>query len=257
MTQSNDMNNSFSAIRKQVLGNTNSFQLIDTELCESKLYFASAKFSAISGDHLARALFLNNLLLFILSQEPEHQQFAQKYALKTIQYGRYAVFRTHATDLYVLSYAVLHPDSEQIALRDGRQGVRYLQTLDLDQQMSIEFIRRIAAGTHTSSQATRYLYRLETQLRVRDGRYRLWRREAALWDQVRPAVKAQIIKMMLAEVTRLGGGTVRNSELVTVGLRKLAKKYINTPEPVAETLEPVLVPRTQTLGDLHQRWSGS
>lgn len=251
------MNNSFSAIRKQVLGNTNSFQLIDTELCESKLYFASAKFSAISGDHLARALFLNNLLLFILSQEPEHQQFAQKYALKTIQYGRYAVFRTHATDLYVLSYAVLHPDSEQIALRDGKQGVRYLQTLDLDQQMSIEFIRRIAAGTNTSSQATRYLYRLETQLRIRDGRYRLWRREAALWDQVRPAVKAQIIKMMLTELNRLGSGTVRNSELVTVGLRKLAKKYINTTEPVAETLEPVLVPRTQTLRDLHQRWSGS
>ena len=104
--------------------------------------------------------------------------------------------------------------------------------------------------------ATRYLYRLEIQLRISDGRYRLWRREAAIWAQVRPEIKAKIVKMMLAEARRLGSGTVRNAELVKQGLEKLAQKYINNTNTVAESTETELVeqPEFGTLAQLNQRW---
>ncbi len=249
----------FHSIRKQVLGTQSKYLLLDQELCESRLYFASARFSALTADHAARMLFLSNLILFMMSEEqPEHREYAEKYALKTIQYGRYAVFRTHATDIYALSYAVLHPQGQEISFRDGERGRQYLASLNFDQQMSIEFLRRIAAGTQTSSLATNYLYRLETQLGIRDGRYRQWRRLASVWKQLRPTAKAKALSMMITEARRLGGGSGRNAELVRNGLNKLASKYINTPEKVEEnTVVAETQPEPHSIKHIHQRWTRS
>ena len=248
---------SFSDIRKQVLGNNSRFQLIDTELCESRLYFASARFSALTGDHIARMLMLSNIVLFMLTQEdPALRSYAEKYALKTVQFGRYAVFRTHATDIYALCYAVLHPEGESVFLRDGADGVRHLQSLNFDAKMHIEFLRRIAGGTQTSSLATSYFHRLELQLGIQDGRYRIWRRQAAIWSETRASTKAKMIKFMLAEARRLGGGAGRNAEMVKNGLLPLAQKYINTTESAQEQVEIQSQPPAKQ-PSLHQRWSRS
>jgi len=69
-------------------------------------------------------------------------------------------------------------------------------------------------------------------------------------------MKAKILRSMQTEANRLGSGTVRNAELVKQGLNKLAQKYINSTNTVAESTEPKLVeqPETGPLAQLNQRW---
>ena len=79
-------------------------QLINQDLAESKLFRTTNGFKNLTGREIADMLYLSTLSLIMMYRDNKQQDYAIVYAKKTGQYGPYAVFRTAATDLYLLSF---------------------------------------------------------------------------------------------------------------------------------------------------------
>lgn len=152
-------------------------QLINQELSEAKLYRVTRNFGSLTGRNIADLLYLDTLGTYLLSQTAS-KPFALDYAKKTTQYGPYSVFRTFATDLYMLAYQVSQPDNDHSNLKDEIASKKFLNSLQFDNRHHWRFVNEISRGKQVEKQAASYFYRLESQLKITDGRYKAWRREA-------------------------------------------------------------------------------
>ena len=104
------------------------FKLIDNEITEGRLLRTTNNFKKLTGRDVADLLYLNSLVIYIMAKDSKQSDFALGYARKTTQYGNYTLFRTHATDMYLLSYIVNNPDSKQIKLKDSIFSKRFLNS---------------------------------------------------------------------------------------------------------------------------------
>lgn len=190
------------------------FLLLDSELSESRLFRSSRQFGMLDGTDIANLLYLNTVITYMISQDDEQSEFAKYYANETVKYGTYALFRTHATDMYMLAYAVLHPDSDYLKFSRPLSTKKFLEGLQFNRRMHIQFMRKIAQGKSQRSEAISYLYRLETQLKIKDSRYKSWRRLISDWGNLRYSQKQYVVTKIAQEMRRLGGGSARNSELM-------------------------------------------
>lgn len=205
-------------------------QLINTEdLAEARLYRASRSFNTLDGQDIADLLYLNTLATFMMMQDEDQRDFAMDYAKKTVMYGTYSLFRTHATDMYMLAYTVSHPDNDNIKLADSKNSKRYLKDLMFESRKHIYFLRKFIAENYTKSEAISYLFRLETQLRIKDSRYKRWRRLIQDWKNLKYAQKQLAIAQIVQELRRKGAGAGRASEIM-YGLSPMLKnkKFLNT-----------------------------
>lgn len=214
---------SFSDIRKQVLGHTKQFQLLDKELCEALLYRSTRSFGVLTGRDIADLLFIHTMLLYVLAQESQTEKYAQDYAYDTIKFGTYALFRTHATDIYLLAYTVLVDHSTQVKLKNHIESRDLLDSLQFNRKQHVDFLRRISTGDETTGIAVSYLYRLETQLRVENPRLKFMRRSVVTWHTMSQKQKARFYSMVYTELMRITYGGARNAELVKFGIRNLIK----------------------------------
>ena len=87
------------------------YQLIDIELSESRLFRFTANFQRLSGRDVADLLYLETLAVYMMALDSKQQDYATAYARKSTQYGPYSVFRTSATDIYMLGFAINQPVS--------------------------------------------------------------------------------------------------------------------------------------------------
>lgn len=220
-------NKDFASIRKQVLSGSNRFQLIDTELCEALLYRSTRSFGTLSGRNIADLLFLHTMLIYVLAQEEVTQQYARDYAYHTIQYGTYSLFRTHATDIYLLAYTVLVDYSTQVKLKDHIDSRSFLDSLNFNRRHHVDFLRRISTGDDTPGVAVSYLYRLEAQLRLNNPRFKTLRRMAITWHTMDVKEKTRFYKTLNMEMMRLTYGGARNAELVKNGIKPLLSAASN------------------------------
>ena len=92
------------------------YQLIDTELSESRLFRFTANFQRLSGRDVADLLYLETLAIYMMALDDKQQDYATAYARKSTQYGPYSVFRTSATDIYMLGFAINQPDYKSLKL---------------------------------------------------------------------------------------------------------------------------------------------
>ena len=185
--------------------------LIDQELSESKLYRHSRKFGALTGEEIANLVYLQTMSVYMLKMQQDTDHLAKGYAKHTTQYGTYALFRSHATDLYTLCYAVLHPDSDRIELKNTISSKKF---------------RQIADGSLQDSRLNTYMFRLESQLKISNGRYKQWRRYIVNWPNVTKKAQYKIKRAMLMEMARMGSGTVKASELFPI----IRKSVSGTPK---------------------------
>lgn len=197
------------------------FQLIDKELSEARLFRTSRSFGALNGRDVANMLYLNTIILYLLSRTKE-EDYAKHYAQSTVKFGTYALFRTHAADLYMLAYQTLHPDNDYVKLDDAYDSKKFLKSLPFNGKQHLNFIRKIAGGRKVDTEATAYLYRLEFQLKIKDSRYKIWRRTVGSWDNTSEDRQQAILKQISREIRRLGGGAGRGTELLD-GMRRLQK----------------------------------
>ena len=101
---------------------------IDSEISEARLYRSSRSFGAFDGRDIADLLFLTSLSVYLLSREDQTISVANAYAKKTVQYGSYALFRSIATDLYLLAYTLLHPGNDHVTLVDAVASKKFLSS---------------------------------------------------------------------------------------------------------------------------------
>ena len=187
-------------------------EFIDTELCESRLYRTTRNFTKFNGRDVADLLYLNTLTAYMMTKDEVQRDYALGYISKTTQYGNYALFRTHATDLYLLAYQVSHPKNKAIDLEDSLISDRFLQGLSFDYRDHWKFLREVVTGSGESTgRATSYFYRLEQQLKISRPRFKQMRRLILDWENLKYIQRQMVVATLAHEMRKQGVG----SELLT------------------------------------------
>ena len=210
-------------------------QLINTELSEARLFRASRHFSSLTGKDITNLLYLNTLATYIMSQDSGQMDYALKLAKDTSQYTGYSLFRTHATDIYMLAYQIAHPNNDHAKVKSPVETKAYLGELTFNERLHYRFMKDLSNKLMTPQRAYTYLYRLETQLKVTDSRYKRWRRLSTDWNTLKYQQKQMVIAQLVQELRRIGNGTgVRGEIMFGLGPMLTYKKY-NDVAPVTQT----------------------
>lgn len=191
-------------------------QLINQDLCESRLYRTTAQFKSLDGRNIADLTYLNTLVLYLMLQDDKQHDYASAYAKRTMGYGSYTLFRTHATDLYVLSYAINDPDNKHLRYKSHGQSKSFLKTLNFNTQQHILWLRKLTGASDQKNEALTYYMRLERQLKIKDGRYLRWRRYITDWGNLKFASKQAVITKIVQEMRRIAKGSELMGPLSTM-----------------------------------------
>lgn len=197
---------------EKIIENKMEFKLIDTEISEARLYRTTSGFNQLTGEAISELLYLNTLITYMMYKDKKQSKFAQSYAKQTIQYGKYTLFRSHATDLYLLANVVSNPDSNTVSrLRQPGKSERYLKSLKFDKRTHWTFMMNIANGRANDVMASPYMFRLESQLKIKKSMYKQWRRLIMDWENLKYNQKQYVVTKIAQELRRLG----RGSEVLT------------------------------------------
>lgn len=191
------------------------FQLINVELTEARLFQRSKQFGLYDGKAVSNLLYLQTLSLYMMYLTPELNQTAKTYAEQTGRYGTYSLFRTHATDLYMLCYQVSHPNNDHANIADPVASKKFLKSLGFDSKQHIRLMRAMASNDVPEAFINAYFYRLETQLKISDGRYKSWRRQILNWANTSDSTKSSITKNLKDELKRISRNSIVGSEIFT------------------------------------------
>jgi len=187
------------------------FKLIDKEISEARLYRTTSGFNQLTGESVAELLYLNTLITYLMYKDDKQHDYAKSYAKQSTQYGKYTLFRSHATDLYLLAYLVSNPDSKNVKLRNIVTSKRHLNSLSFDKTTHWQFMFKVANDRITDTVASPYMFRLESQLKIKKSMYKQWRRLIMDWENLKYIQRQSIITRIAQELRRLG----RGSELMT------------------------------------------
>ncbi len=191
-------------------------QLINQELCESRLYRTTAQFKSLSGRDIADLTYLNTLVLYLMLQDDKQHDYASAYAKRTMGYGSYTLFRTHATDLYILGYAINDPDNKHLRYKNHGDSKRFLKTLNFNTQHHQLWLRKLSSSNDKRNEALTYYMRLERQLKIKDGRYLRWRRYVTDWGNLKFSNKQTVITKIVQEIRRIAKGSELMAPLNTM-----------------------------------------
>jgi len=208
-------------------------QLINVELSEAKLYRTSRNFAMYSGRDIADLVYLQTVMLYMHTLDNKTHAAAQEYAMKTGQFGAYALFRTAGTDLYMLAYTVKHSDSNYINLTDPVDSKKFLNSMLFDDKRHARFLRDLSQGKVSTSEALAYFYRLESQLKIKDTMLKSYRQKILRYDSMDDNRRKALAMRLERELRRIGQGAVLPTDIMTMNkvLSKSAlDKNIKTPD---------------------------
>ena len=173
-------------------------ELVNQELSESKLFRFTGSFSRLTGRDIADLLYLQTLSVIMFSKDNEQQDYAVAYARKSTAYGPFALFRTHATDIYMLSYAIKHSDNS--SLKISGKDRRFLDGLQFNNRTYYNFLRKLGQTAPTRSEISSFLVRLERQLDIKDSQYKLYRRLIVDWSDLKYAQKQMVVARIMQKM---------------------------------------------------------
>ena len=182
-------------------------QLIDKDISEARLYRTTSGFNQLTGQSVAELLYLNTLITYMMLKDDKQHDYARAYAKQSTQYGKYTLFRSHATDLYLLAYLVSNPDSKSIKLRNKMASTKHLKSLNFDKRTHWQFMYKIANDRASDTLASPYLFRLESQLKIKKSMYKQWRRLIMDWENLRYIQRQSVTTRIVQELRRLGRGS--------------------------------------------------
>jgi len=201
------------------------FQLIDQEISESRLFRYSSQFGNLTGRTIADLLYLNTLMLLMFLYDKEQRDYAVAVARKTVQFGPFAVFRTTSTDLYMLAFAVDHPDYKSLNIK--KKDVAFLNSLQLQNRRYYNFLKKMATIEPGKSEASAFFIRLENQLQIKTALYKQLRRLIIDWKDLKYSQKQLVVSKLLQQLRIKGRGSENYQHLVAM---KRERKFNNAPK---------------------------
>ena len=188
---------------------------IDNEITEGRLFRTSRNYQNLTGRDVADLFYLTSLAIYIMEKDSKQTDFAKAYAKRTTQYGPYALFRTHATDLYLLGYVIDNPDNDNIKLKDHLISTGFLKSIKLQNRRHWNFFNKIGRGAIVDGPVS-FFISLETQLKIKDARYKSWRRLATDWQSTKYRSKQYVTAKLIQEFRRIGLGSEMMTPLQTM-----------------------------------------
>lgn len=173
-------------------------QLVNKSICESKLFKNTSSFKNLTGEQVANLLYLNTLAVYLMTQDRHQSRFAKEYARKTGNNGPFVLFKTTATDLYMLAFQVNAPNNNSSSMPDKER--EYLQRLNFDNKRFQRTMLNLASGSLSDAESSAFLTRLERQLRVFKNRYKSWRRSILSWESVPKPARADLVRLLKREL---------------------------------------------------------
>lgn len=201
------------------------FKLIDKEISEARLFRTSNNFKNLTGRDIANLLYLTSLSIWMMSKDDKQEDYARSYAKQTTQYGPYTLFRSHATDLYLLSYHMNDPKNDNIKLKNNLESKRFLKTCQFNNRQHWLNMSKLSLSNDRNSEFYTYFMRLESQLKISDARYKRLRRLVTDWHNLKYTSKQLVVTSLLQEYRRIAKGSEMVSPLSTM---TRYKKYITT-----------------------------
>ena len=192
------------------------FKLIDQEISEARLYRTSSAFGQLTGKEIAELLYLNTLITYLLYKTDKQSDYAVAVAKQSTQYGKYTLFRSHATDMYLLAYMVSDPENRNIKLKNHLQSRSFLKSLQFDKRRHWQFLQSIGNKRATDRLASPYLFRLESQLKIKNSMYKQWRRLTMDWEKLKYTQRQYLITKLTQEIRKLGRGSEVMAPLTTM-----------------------------------------
>lgn len=178
---------------------------IDNDLSESRLYRYTQSFSRLSGEDIVDLLYLQTLTICMFVQDSDQSAYASAYAAKTSQYGPYAVYRTAATDLYMLSFAVNIPEYESLGLSGSDR--KFLKSVSFHNRHHYMFMQKLSKSLPSKSEMSQFLIRLESQLKISNSLYKQCRRLIIDWSSLKYSQKQYVVAKLLQSIRLKGKGS--------------------------------------------------
>lgn len=191
-------------------------EFINSEISESRLYRSSGNFRNIDGRDVADLLYLNTLVLYMMLQDDVQHDYAVNYAKQTAQYGGYTAFRTSATDLYMLCYVTKNPTARNINLSNKRASISFLEKLNFDSRAHFSFMKKISNSADRRNEAVSYFFRLESQLNIKDSKYKQYRRLVTDWGNLKYSSRQLVVTKILQTMRSIGRGSELLSPMTTM-----------------------------------------
>jgi len=205
-------------IPAEIIENKMDLKLVNQEISEARLWRQSRQFGEMDGRGIADLLYLSFLSLLTFAKDDYKSDYAKAYARQTSQYGTFTMFRSHATDIYLLAYQVKNPKNKHISLKNNIESTRFLKSLSFDSRKFYFILSKIARGNLNKSEISTYLFRLETQLKISNANFKQYRRLINDWENLKFAQRQYVTSKLIQDFRRLG----RGSELVS-SLNDMAK----------------------------------
>ena len=207
-------------------------QLIDQEISEARLFRTTNQFKIYNGRDIADLLYLTSLATFMMAKDEKQEGFARSYAKQTAQYGKYNFFRSHATDLYLLAYQVNDPSNRNIKLKNSIESKMFLNSCNFNDAHHWQFFTKLGGARENSNESVIFFMRLEKQLKIRNAKYKQFRRFITDWKNLKYRSKQLVVAQIIQEFRRIGRGSEMIGPLSTMTKYKsyrLSDKYKKEP----------------------------
>lgn len=183
-------------------------------LSESKMLASKSSYKNFTGRQVADLIYLHVIALKILFSEESTKEFAKDYAKRSARYIGFARWYQNATDLHLLTHAIV---DEDISLKMPDSSQEFRENLYFDQDSVVKWLRRLQTGREELSMTRRLFMSLDGQLKIQDSRMKAIRRLVQNWDSTTLSRK-QLSMTSLLQILRFRS---RRSDLL-VELEKLA-----------------------------------
>ena len=188
---------------------------LDKEITEGRLFRTSRNYQNLTGRDVADLFYLTSLAIYIMEKDSKQTNFAKAYAKRTTQYGPYALFRTHATDLYLLGYVVDNPNNDNIKLKNHIPSVGFLNSVKLQNRRHWNFISRLGRGDRIDGPVS-FFIGLENFCIFKKLGLISWRRLATDWQSTKFRSKQYVTAKLIQEFRRIGLGSEMMTPLQTM-----------------------------------------
>lgn len=154
---------------------------------ESKLFKSKVAVNSMDIEDVAENAYMSMVALWVMYCVPLTKQTAQAYADRTMSFGNFKQERNMATDLYVALNTLVNPTGRiSTALADQAKNVESRKSIHVNQQLIKNFLDGMSAGSIDSTDAARFLLKLERMLNIHNIMYKSVRRMAQDWSGLNP-----------------------------------------------------------------------